>query len=205
MARLVKLATGIVCMAALAGCAADVHEVRMQRPVILRTNKDERVYLDVRNASAVQDFPIDGVMRDSLRSKGYTLVDRAADADVELRVLVAFCGLEKEAFKSDKVVGGALVGAGAGALSGAAAKGGSSSVALGGLIGAILGAGGGALTEHWSHKNTFVGLVKFEIDQKGKPRLANSVAARVRERKLTLERAAQRIATNVGEQIAGLF
>ena len=196
---------GLLGMVLLAGCAADINEVKMQHPVFLRTSKTEKVYVDVRNASSAQDFPMAGRIREKLSAKGYTLVGKSSEADIELWILVHFCGLEKEAFKSDKVVGGGLLGAGAGALTSAAAKGGSPAVAIGALIGALLGAGGGALAEKASHKETFVGVVAFEIHRRGKDIIHNKVAARLRERKLTMERAVKKIADNVADQIAGLF
>ena len=189
----------------LAGCAADINEVKMQHPTILHTQRTEKLYLDVRNASSAQHFPIEAKIRDALAAKGYTMVERAAEADIELRVLVHFCGLEKEAFKSDKVVGGGLLGAGGGVLAAAAGKGNSATMAIGALVGALLGAGGGALAEKASHKETFVGVVEFEIDHKGKPHVRNSVAAKVRERKLTMEQAVAKISGNIANQIAGLF
>ncbi len=192
----------------LAGCAADVREVKMQQATILHTNRDEAIYVDVRNSSSVQDFQIEGRIREKIRSRGYKLVEHPDEADVELRVLVVFCGLEKEAFEAGTVVAGGLAGAGAGALGGVAAEGGGEGAALGALIGAILGAGAGAATEYYTQKNTFTGLVQFEvIIKKGaeKGTIANSVAARVRQRKITLQGAADMIAEDVGNQIGGLF
>jgi len=195
----------LLALAVAAGCAADVREVKMESATILKTNRNEKVYVAVRNSSSAQNFPIESVIRNRLERDGYTLVNTREEADIKLDVLVHFVGLEHEAWEADKMVGGGLLGAGAGAAVGYAGGGGGKGAALGALIGAAVGVGAGALAEKESHKDSFVGVVAFEVEQKGKETVRNKVVSKVKQKDLTIEKAVGLIADDVGNQIAGLF
>lgn len=203
--RRLRLMAVVAALAASVGCASDRREVKLAHPTILRTQRTEKVFVDVRNASSAQNFPLLDTIKGKLAEKGYALVDKAAQSDVQLRVLVHFCGLEQDAVKGDKIVTSGVIGGAVGGIGAAAGRSSGAGTAIGVLIGAIIGAGSGYLWERQNLRNSFVGLVAFEIDQKGKPTIKNQVAARIRKKDLALDQAVDMIAKDVGTQIAGIF
>jgi hypothetical protein len=192
-------------MLALAGCKSDIYDVRIDRPVFLETTRKETVLVDVRNSSSLP-FPLQEKIEAGLTAKGYKLVpiDQPEKADMQLRVLVQYVGLETPDFKGDSTLGGGLIGAGAGGLGAAAGKSGGSGVALGILAGAAVGAASGAIWEKQTTKEIFTGVVVMKVVAKGKTETAN-IHSRVREKGLTYEKAIDRVADSISKEIIGLF
>jgi len=196
----------IVVAATLTGCVSDIYEVRVEKPVFLETTRQEKVLVDVRNSSGVVPFPLQESIIVGLKAKGYTILDttQAQAADVELRMLVQYVGLEKPEFKGDRAFAGGLIGAGVGAIGAAAGNSSGSGVAIGALAGAALGAGLGALQEKQASKEIFTGLVVLRIKEKGK-RHETKIYCRVREKDLTYQKAIGRVAESIAAQVVGLF
>ena len=204
MRRFTLLLVAVLAAAFAAGCASDINEVKLAHETFVPVNVGRNVYVDVRNPSSVQDFPIRGVLCDKMRNEGYTVVNKPSEASVLLVVLIRFCGLQKDAFKADGVVGGAVGGGVVGGIAGSMSQGGAST-AIGALAGMAIGAGVGALAEEEARKTTFMGIVDFEIKPKGGATMRNKVVCRVREKGLTSAKAVDMICSSIGTRIAGLF
>jgi hypothetical protein len=95
------------------------------------------------------------------------------------------------------VVGGLATAAGGASRSGTAAG------ALGGML---VGAGLGYWLESRELQNTFVTVVDFQIQETKINEIKSaSIYARVRDKGLTAESAAERVRSDIARQIAGQF
>ena len=202
-----RLILGALALLAAVGCSPRIYEVKLDRSLFLDAQPGQTVYLSVKNTSSLQTFPLADDLRAALERKGYTIVDRAEDADVDLRANIRYSGLIEEGMKAGKIVGGAAAGGVVGGLGGAAlgaSRRGSAATALGGIL---IGAGLGAWLEHRDLKNTFITIVDFQVTERsaGKPPREATIFARIREEDLTMESAASRVRPDIAAQIAGLF
>ena len=204
--RTLLVLAALVLLGAL-GCSPRIYEVRLDKSLFLDARPGQTVYVDVKNTSTLKTFPLGDDLRANLAVKGYKLVDDPGKADVVLRANVRYSGLIEDGLKAGKIAGGAAVGGVVGGLGGVAAGGsrsGSAGTALGGML---VGAGLGAWMEHRDRKNTFITVVDFQVIENratGRPKQA-SIYARVREKDLTMESAADRVRPDIATQIANLF
>ena len=191
----------------LIGCSAPINEVRMDRRVFLETTRTEKVLVDVRNSTGIEPFPLQPRIEQNLRAKGYTLVGltEASKADVVVRVLIQYAGLEQPDFKGDRAASGGFLGAAGGAGVALAGKGRGGAVALGALAGAVIGAAAGALQEKMDSKEVFTSLVALRIGEVNKPVQETNVRVRLRQKDLTYKKAIDMVAERVARQVAGLF
>ncbi len=203
--RTLLVLAALVLLAAV-GCSPTIYEVRLEKSLFLDAKPGQTVYVDVKNTSTLKTFPLRDDLRANLAIKGYKLVDDANKADVVLRANVRYSGLIEDGLKAGKIAGGAAVGGVVGGLGGAAAgasRSGSAATALGGML---LGAGLGTWMEHRDLKNTFITVVDFQVlENRAARREQTSVYARIREKDLTMEAAADRVRPDIATQIAGLF
>ncbi len=188
------------------GCAHHIYDVKLDRSLFLDTKAGQKVWVGVTNTSSLQNFPLAESIRPALKAKGYTLVKARDRADVVLRVNVRYSGLMEEAMKADKIAGGAAAGGIVGGLTTAAAGGNRSGTAASTLGGMLLGAGLGAWLDKHERQNTFVTIVDFQITERHPNKTgAASIYARIRERNLTMQTAADRVRRDIAAQIVGLF
>jgi len=190
----------------LAGCSTpNIYDVKTEKTLPLETRRNDKVFVDVRNTSSLQQVDIGPQVRSALEARGYRVVGTPDEADEILRVNVRYSGLMEEAMKTENVVGGAAAGGVVGGLGGAAI-GGRHSTAGGALIGLLAGAGLGYWLEKRDIKNTFITIVDFQVTQKQADKTYDTnVYARVREHDLTAEAAAQKAMPDIAAQIAGQF
>jgi len=191
----------------LVGCSAPISEVRMDRRIFLETTRTEKVLVDVRNSTGIDPFPLQPKIEQRLRAKGYTLVGltEASKADVVIRVLIQYAGLEQPDFKGDRAASGGFLGAAGGAGVALAGKGHGGAVALGALAGAVIGAAAGALQEKMDSKEVFTSVVALRIGEVNKAVKEANIRVRLRQKNLTYEKAIDMVADRVARQISGLF
>jgi outer membrane lipoprotein SlyB len=189
------------------GCTSRVYNIRTDRSLFLKTMPGRHtIYLKTNNTSLLPDFPIDDEIRRQLRAKGYTLSETPEAADVILRVAVRSSTLKEAANTGRGAAGGAAAGGVAGAIGAIAAGGRRSGTALGGLAGAIAGAGLGWWLEERDKKNTLVADVDLQIEEKHSSEIhRNHIYARIRDRNLTQQEAANRMLEDLAKQVAGQF
>jgi hypothetical protein len=188
------------------GCAPAINDVKMGRSIFLHSDRTEKVYVDVRNTSSYQNFPLEQDIKAQLRAKGYKVVNRARNAKYRLRVINRYCGLAADAFTGKGTAIGAGTGAAAGALTVYAASGDDQGTAAGAAIGAGVCAIIGSIIENQARKTTFVGVVDIEITERGEPfPHLTTVTTTVRQRKLTAQQALDMVRSNIVSQIAGIF
>jgi hypothetical protein len=188
------------------GCAQRIYDVKLDRSLFLDTEPGQTVYLRTTNTSSLQDYPIGEDIRAALQAKGYRLTDDRSTADVVMRVNIRYTGLMEEAIRGGKIAGGAATGGVVGGLATAAGGASRSGTAAGALGGMLVGAGLGYWLESRELQNTFVTVVDFQIlETKINEIKSASIYARVRDKGLTAESAAERVRSDIARQIAGQF
>ncbi len=190
----------------LAACAPPINDVKMQKPIFLHTDRTERVYVDVRNVSSCQNFPLEAEIKERLRAKGYTVVEHAKDAKLELRVLIRYCGLAEDAFTGAGTAAGAAGGFITGGTAAYAGGGDDQNAAAGALVGMAVGAIVGSIVEEEARKTTFVGIIDVEITEKNEPfPHLTTIYTTVRQHKLTADEAIAKVRENLVTQISNIF
>ncbi|MFW6158006.1 MAG: complement resistance protein TraT [Planctomycetota bacterium] len=189
-----------------AGCTSRLYDVKMSNSLFVKSHKGQTVHVDVRNTSSVQHIPVAEMVRERVRNKGYLLVDDPAKADVVLRANIRYTGLMEKALKADKVLAGAVIGGVVGGAGTYAASKSQSGTIAGVLGGMLLGAGLGTWLDAEDRKDTFVTIVDLRVLEAGaaEPKRAN-IYARLREKGLTMESAAERVFPDIAKQIAGVL
>jgi len=198
----------VLVLLAVVGCTPNIYDVKMDRTLFVESQPGQRVLIDVRNTSSLQNFPLAADVESLVRARGYQIVTNPSDADIILRANIRYSGLVEDVVDTDPILGGAAAGAVAGGLAGAASGHHSGRrAAVGALGGAAIGAGIGYWASSSDVKNTFVTIVDLQVVNKamGRPPQEASIYARVREKDLTVFSAAQKLRADIAGQIAGLL
>lgn len=188
----------------LISCARNVHDVRMDRSIFLKTPRGATVYVDIRNTGQAQNFPIEPKIKSILGNKGYKIITEAKDAEIVFRINIRYSGLAKDI----NTGAGALSGATAGAFGGIAAAQGmnSQNYAAGAAAGMVVGALIGYGIEEAIAKSTFVSIIDVLIEEKGNPfPHTTSYVATLREHGLAMQEAVDKMVDQIAMQIANIF
>ena len=188
----------------LSACVREVKDVRMSRSIFLKAPRGATVYVDIRNTSQTQSFPLESKIVSILSSKGYRITTDAKEADIMFRANVRYSGLAKDV----NTGAGAYFGAHAGALAGIEAVHGSNNpnYAAGAAGGMVIGALVGYAAEEAIAKSTFISIVDILIEEKGNPfPNTTSFMATLREHGLEMQQAADQMVDQVAIQIANIF
>jgi len=193
------------------GCAREIRDFKMTRSIFLKSSRDSKVYVDVRNTSQipVQGFDIENRIKEILTGKGYSIVEKEKDAEIRFRVVVRYSGLAKDVNTGI----GAGIGAGVGYLGGMAIGMGSSggnysgSAAAGGAaVGILAGLLAGYAAEEAEAKSTFVSVVDVLIEESDNPfPHTTSIVSVIRQYELKPQEANKEMADQVATQLGNIF
>ena len=202
--RLSRFLAIILAVLFLTSCVGEMQDVSTSRSIFLQTPRGATVYVDIRNTSQAQNFPLQSQVIEILKSKGYKITNDSQKADITLRANILYSGLSRDINTGT----GAGIGAGAGALAGVAVEnnGSGSNYAGAALIGSAAGAAIGYAIEQAATKSTFISVVDVIVVEKSNPfPHTTTVTATLRQQSLKMQQAVNMMSGQIATQVGGIF